>query len=76
MAHRKAPPVRNDTPKMRGPRARTDGGDLRRKRGGTRVDTIEHQHPRNFGVRGDMHLQTLLEKKGVESLSELPAKGR
>lgn len=76
MSHRKAPPVRHDAPKMRGPRARTEEGDLRRKRSDTRVDTIENQYHVDFGVRGDMQLGTLLEKEGVESLTELLKKGR
>lgn len=76
MPHRKTPPVRNDDAKMRGPRARTEEGDLRRKRSDTRVDTIESQYHVDFGVRGDMHLGTLLEREGVESLSELLKKDR
>jgi len=61
---------------MHGPRARTDEGNLRRKRSDTRVDTVEAQYHRNFGVRGDMKLGTLLEREGVESLSELLKKDR
>ncbi len=71
VAHKKAPPVKADAPGMRGPRSRTDAGTLREKRGDTRVDTIEEQYHRDFGVRGDMHLDTLLEKTGAKSLNDL-----
>jgi len=33
--------------------------------------TIEQQYRRDFGVRSDMHLDTLLEREGVESLNDL-----
>jgi hypothetical protein len=71
MAHKKAPPVVHDDPSMTGQRARDENGPLRRKRGDTRVDTIEEMYGKDFGVRGDMRLDTLLEQKGVASLSEL-----
>lgn len=71
MAHKKAPPVRRDDPEMKGPRARTERGTLREKRGDTRVDTIEQQYHVDFGVRGDMHLDTLLERTGAKSLTDL-----
>jgi hypothetical protein len=56
---------------MRGQRARNDSGSLRGKRSDTRVDTIEKMYDRDFGVRGDMHLGTLLEQEGVDSLADL-----
>ena len=71
MPHRKAPPVVNDDPEMAGQRARTDSGSLRRKRADTHVGTVEEQHHRDFGVRSDMHLETLLERENVASLSGL-----
>jgi hypothetical protein len=61
----------NDAPGMRGDRARNDDGALRRKRGDTDVGTIEQQYDRDFGVRSDMHLETLLRREGARSLSEL-----
>lgn len=64
-------PKDNDAPGMRGDRSRDESGELRRKRGDTHVDTIEDQYGRDFGVRGDMHLSTLLEREGVESLNDL-----
>ena len=56
---------------MAGQRARTDPGTLRRKRGDTHVGTIEEQYHVDFEVRDDMHLSTLLKRKGVDSLTEL-----
>ena len=56
---------------MRGMRSRNQNGELRQKRGDTHVDTIEKKYDIDLGVRGDMHLQTLLEKKSVESLNDL-----
>lgn len=71
MSHKKAPPVKHDALEMRGPRSRTESGSLREKRGDTNVGTIEEQYHRDFGVRSDMHLDTLLEKKRVKSLKQL-----
>jgi hypothetical protein len=56
---------------MRGYRPRNQGGALREKRGDTHVSTIEKKYNRDLGVRGDMHLDTLLQRKGVDSLDEL-----
>lgn len=70
-----------DAPGMRGDRSRTDSGRLRRKRGDTHVGTIEERYGEDFGVRSDMHLETLLKRKGAASLKDLlqsppePAKG-
>lgn len=60
-----------DAPGMRGPRSRNEDGTLRRKRGDTEVGTIEQQYGRDFGVRSDMHLDTLLRREGAQSLSDL-----
>lgn len=60
-----------DAPGMRGIRSRNKSGPLREKRGDTNVSTIEKQYDRDFGVRGDMHLDTLLEKTGMKSLNDL-----
>jgi hypothetical protein len=56
---------------MRGFRSRNKGGALRRKRGDTRVGTLEAKYNRDFGVRSDMRLGTLLRRKGVSSLNDL-----
>ncbi len=66
----------NDAPGMRGERARTDDGTLRRKRSDTRVGTIEQQYGVDFGVRSDMELGTLLRQTGAESLSDLLDRSR
>ena len=60
-----------DAPGMRGNRSRNESGQLRAKRGDTRIDTIERQYGVDFGVRGDMHLSTYLERTGVKSLNDL-----
>ena len=60
-----------DAPGMKGIRGRNNDGELRQKRGDTHVETIEKQYSIDLGVRGDMHLRTLLEKKKVESLNDL-----
>ena len=76
MSHKKVPPVRHDDPGMRGQRARIKDGQLREKRGDTLVRTIEEQNHIDFGVRGDMHLDTLLSLRKVNSLSELLKRSR
>lgn len=60
-----------DAPGMRGVRSRNTTGPLREKRGDTFVSTIEKKYSRDFGVRGDMHLDTLLERTGKASLNDL-----
>jgi len=60
-----------DAPGMCGHRSRNEDGHLRQKRGDTHVATIEEQYGRNFGVRDDMHLNTLLERESVASLNDL-----
>lgn len=63
--------VKNDDPEMRGPRSRNKSGPLREKRGDTLVSTLEEKYGRDFGVRGDMHLDTLLDRTGKDSLHDL-----
>jgi hypothetical protein len=48
-------------------------GEIRRKRGDTRVDTLRGIYGEKFaaGCRGDTKLETLLEREGASSLSEL-----
>lgn len=60
-----------DAPGMRGPRSRNKDGELRDKRDDTLVRTLEKKYGRDFNVRGDMHLGTLLEKTGHASLKDL-----
>lgn len=61
----------NDAPGMKGNRSRTESGPLRRKRADTHVGTIEEQYGRDFGVRSDMELGTLLKREGKSSLNDL-----
>jgi len=60
-----------DAPGMRGDRSRDADGELRQKRNDTHVGTVEKKYNRDFGVRSDMHLETLLERKGTDSLDQL-----
>lgn len=56
---------------MKGYRPRNETGELRRKRGDTHVSTIEEKYGKNFNVRSDMHIDTLLKNRGVKSLDQL-----
>lgn len=60
-----------DAPGMRGYRSRNQSGELRDKRNDTKVKTIEKKYDRDFGVRGDMQLGTLLKITGQRSLNDL-----
>ena len=53
-------------------RSRDNDGEIRRKRGDTRIDTLRDTYGPDFasGYRGDAHLETVLEREGVDSLSE------
>jgi len=44
--------------------------NFRKKRGDTKIKTIEKKYGVDFGVRGDMKLDTFLDKKGYPSLSK------
>ncbi len=60
-------------------RARDKDGEIRHKNGNTRVDTLRDIYSESLapGVRGDMHLDTLLGRTGAKSLSDyLKNKGR
>jgi hypothetical protein len=61
----------NDAPGMRGIRSRNEDGQLRQKRGDTHVGTIEKMYGLELDARSDMHLHTLLQREGVQSLHEL-----
>lgn len=76
MAHRKAPPVRHDAPRMTGQRSRTSDGTLRQKRGDTHAKTIEELYHIDLGVRGDKMLKNILRDEGVASLDDLIEKKR
>ncbi len=54
-------------------RCRDQNGQIRAKNGSTRVSTLRNTYGEGFAgdVRGDMKLDTLLERKGINSLSDL-----
>lgn len=60
-----------DAEGMKGYRTRNNDGELRQKRGDTHVGTIENNYNVDLGARSDMHLQTLLDREGVDSLKQL-----
>jgi hypothetical protein len=53
-------------------RARDRDGEIRHKNGNTRIDTLRGTYGDGFasGARGDMHLDTLLDRSGATSLSD------
>jgi hypothetical protein len=54
-------------------RCRDGSGEIRRKNGSTLVGTLRDIYGDEFapGVRGDMKLDTLLDRTGADSLSDL-----
>lgn len=54
-------------------RCRDENGEIRRKNGNTRVDTLRRTYGDDFAprVRGDMKLENLLKRTGAGSLSNL-----
>lgn len=50
-------------------------GTFRRKRGDTKIGTIERKYGRDFGVRSDKKLASYLKEKGYSSLNELLKSG-
>jgi hypothetical protein len=54
-------------------RCRDQNGEIRHKNGATRVGTLRETYGEDFapGVRSDMKLDTLLERTGARSLTEL-----
>jgi hypothetical protein len=53
-------------------RSRDEDGQTRAKNGNTRIDTLRETYGEEFGdgIRGDAHLDTLLERAGCTSLSQ------
>ena len=79
MPYKGTPEVKHDDPTMVGQRSHTKEGTLRRKLGDTHagtIGTIEEQYHADFGVRSDILLDTLLERQGLSSLSQLLRKRR
>jgi hypothetical protein len=56
---------------MKGSRSRNEDGQLRQKRGDTRVGTIQEQYNIDLGVRSDTKLETLRQRLGVNSIEDL-----
>lgn len=52
-------------------RSRDENGEWRRKRGDTNAGTIEEKYGVDFGVRSDMHLETLRQQTGLTSMDDL-----
>jgi len=54
-------------------RCRDNNGEIRQKNGATRVGTLREMYGEDFarGVRSDMKLDTLLDRTGTASLSQL-----
>lgn len=65
-----------DAPGMKGNRSRNQDGRLRDTRDDKHVGTLEEQYDRDFGVRADMHVGTLLKKTGMESVNDLINSGK
>jgi len=57
-------------------RCRDNNGEIRRKNGATRVGTLRQTYGEVFapGARSDMKLDTLLDRTGAKSLSQLVKK--
>lgn len=57
-------------------RCRDKDGEIRRKNGNTRVDTLREIYGAGFapGIRGDAKLSTVLERTDARSLSDLVKK--
>jgi hypothetical protein len=57
-------------------RCRDSNGEIRHKNGATRVRTLRETYGDGFapGVRSDMKLDTLLDRTGAKSLSQLVKK--
>lgn len=64
-----------DAPGMKGYRSRNEDGHLRKTRSDKHVETLENQYGVDFGVRGNMHIGTLLEKTGMDSVNDLIQSG-
>ncbi|MCX6724467.1 MAG: hypothetical protein NT155_04890 [Candidatus Staskawiczbacteria bacterium] len=60
-----------DAEGMKGYRTRNKDGELRDKRDGTHMGTIEEQYGRDFHVRDDMLLGNFLKKHKIKSLNDL-----
>jgi hypothetical protein len=51
-------------------RMRDEDGEIHKKRGDTRIGTVEKEYNVDLGVRSDMRLDNFLEQKGYDSLKQ------
>ncbi len=61
---------------MKGMRSRNKDGQMRDTRDDKQVGTLEKQYGRDFHVRSDMHVGTLLKREGVNSVKQLIESGK
>ena len=52
-------------------RMRDRDGEIHKKRGDTRIGTVEREYGKDFGVRGDMRLDNFLKQNGYSSLKQV-----
>jgi len=52
-------------------RSRDNNGEWREKRADTKVETLKKDYPIFEGINGNMHLGTLKNKFGVDSLDQV-----
>ncbi len=52
-------------------RSRDKDGEWREKRSDTKVETLKKDYPEFEGINGNMHLGTLKDKFGVDSLDQV-----
>ena len=64
------PKLDTNAQNMPGHAARTQGGQLRRIRSDTQMDTLEKRYGIDFDVRDDMKWGTFKEETGVDSVRE------
>jgi hypothetical protein len=59
-------------------RCQDSNGEIRRKRGDTLISSLRDTYGEDFaqGYRSDMKLETLLDREGADSLSELLRRSR
>jgi len=53
-----------------GPHTRTDKGTFRRERGDSLIKNLKKEYPELKPVNGNMKLQTLRDRLGVDSLNQ------
>lgn len=54
-----------------GQHTRTNAGTFRRERGDAKISNLKKEYPKLANINGNMHLGTLRDKLGVDSLSKV-----